>query len=69
MVIPEIAKFENKIQQNQKKIDSYEMVIQNFDEVIQTKSNKISVEEKLKNIMKNSINITMLDAVIQNQEI
>jgi len=57
MVIPEIAKFESNLLQSQKKIDQFVQVIRNFDEVIQTKSNKFKVEEELKLIKTNSINI------------
>ena len=43
-------------------------MLRNFDEIIQTKSNKISVDEKIRNIEKNSIDISMLDEVIENQD-
>jgi hypothetical protein len=44
MVIPEIAKFEQKILSCNENIARYQEIIRGFDEVIQTKSSKISVD-------------------------
>ena len=46
MVIPEIAKFENKMLKDQKTIDSFELMLSNFDEIIQLKANKMTVQEQ-----------------------
>ena len=45
IVIPEIAKFEQKIMVYQKKLDQYDEIIRNYDEVIQTKSNKTVMDQ------------------------
>ena len=55
LVVPEVAKFEIMIQQNKKKIDAYEQLLKNFDEIIQTKSNKITVLEKFKDLEKDKV--------------
>ena len=44
MVIPEIAKFEQKVLNCNENIARYEEIIRGFDEVIQTKSSKISYD-------------------------
>ena len=45
IVIPEIANFENKIMLQNKKLDQYDAIIRNYDEVIQTKASKMSIDE------------------------
>ena len=50
MVIPEIAKFEQKIKTCNENIARYEEIIRGFDEVIQTKSSKISHDSLKKHV-------------------
>ena len=45
IVIPEIAKFEQKIIVYQKKLDQYDEILRNYDEVIQTKSSKTVLDQ------------------------
>ena len=51
MVIPEIAKFEQKILTCNENIARYEEIIRGFDEVIQTKSSKISHDSLKKHVL------------------
>ena len=44
MVVPEIAKFEQKIINSETSLKSFEHILRNFDEVLQTKSNKVTVD-------------------------
>ena len=44
IVIPEIAKFEQKIIESQTRFDQFEQMIKSFDEAIQMKSNKVTVD-------------------------
>jgi hypothetical protein len=40
MVLPEIAKFENKLLENQNRVDQFELVVRDLDEVVTMKQNK-----------------------------
>ena len=50
LVLPEISKFEFKLIEYQKKLDGLDHIIMNFDEIIQTKSSKITLEEFQNNV-------------------
>lgn len=45
LVIPEISKFETKLSDYDRKLQGIDLIIRNFDEIIQTKSNKVTIEE------------------------
>ena len=50
LVVPEISKFEIKLIEYQKKLEGLDHIIMNFDEIIQTKSSKITLEEFQNNV-------------------
>ena len=45
LVVPEISKFELKLIEYQQKLEGIDIIIRTFDEIIQTKSSKITLEE------------------------
>ena len=64
LVIPEISKFEKKIQENDAALDSFRQILRNFDENIQTKANKMTVDKYFETIQKDSVNQSMLEAFV-----
>ena len=52
-VLPEIAKFETKLLMFKKELMQTELIIRQFDEVMQTKSNKMRLEELWNHVMVN----------------
>lgn len=66
LLFTEIEKFESRIMEFKRSIKGQEMIIQNFDEIIQTKNSKISHEELFNYVKEKCINRSEVEEFLKS---